>query len=171
MYFKIVEQFGPKNGEAWLKYLSSRGLQLDCFDSVDGILRADTFVPATNEDWDNVLIAEDKPSLLNSYQHALKVYRGLSGVDLVGVDIDVQKEFKPEQGLLGYEVIDSYWDVSILTNWGSDEEGLLSHHIENNGLISSLNTALSVRDIIQSRFPEDSHACECSVWAVYAVST
>lgn len=59
----------------------------------------------------------------------------------------------------------------MLTNWGTDEDILFSQHIESNGLIASVKTALEVRDNLRKLFPEDGHTCECSVWAVYKNAT
>ena len=53
MYYKIVEKFGPENGDRWERYLDCRGLDLIKFDSVDGVLRPDLFEPESNEDWKN----------------------------------------------------------------------------------------------------------------------
>jgi hypothetical protein len=58
MYYKIIERFGPEDGDKWKKYLHWRGLQLTSFDSVYGILRPDLFEPVSKEDW-NHCVNED----------------------------------------------------------------------------------------------------------------
>ena len=55
MYYKIIERFGPQDGEKWQAYLEWRGLSLSSFDSVDANLRPDLFEPVSDEDWDNCL--------------------------------------------------------------------------------------------------------------------
>ncbi len=50
MYYKIVEKFGPEDGDNWKKYIDWRGLSLIKFDSVDGILRPDLFEPDSTDD-------------------------------------------------------------------------------------------------------------------------
>ncbi len=42
MYYKIIPKFGPED-DGWKNYIDWRGLKLNRFDSVDGILRNDLF--------------------------------------------------------------------------------------------------------------------------------
>jgi len=171
MYYKIVEKFGPESGDSWSKYIAWRGLELSRFDSVDGILRRDLFIPETEEDWCNCLAEKNLPVLINNIDYANTVKNKYPGSELLGVEINIENDYVGKSDLFGYEVIDSDWDVSMLTNWGTDEEGLFSKYIESNGLIASTHTALKVRDNLRELFPEDGHACECSVWAIYAIIT
>ena len=171
MYYKIVDKFGPESGDAWSSYLSWRGLELSRFDSVDGILRGDRFTPESEDDWNNCLAEMDLPVLIKNLEYAKSIKAKHAASELVGVEINIEKDYLEKRNLLGYEVIDSEWDVSMLTNWGTDEEGLFSQYIESNALIASAQTALQVRDSLRRLFPEDAHACECSVWAVYAIVT
>ncbi len=39
-----------------------------------------------------------------------------------------------------------------------------------NGLICELAKALKIRDVLKSSYPDENHASECEVWAVYEVS-
>ena len=171
MYYKIVDKFGPESGDAWASYLSWRGLELSRFDSVDGILRGDLFTPESEVDWNNCLAEKDLPVLIKNLEYAKSIKAKHAGSELVGVEINIEKDYLEKRNLLGYEVIDSDWVVSMLTNWGTDEEGLFSQYIESNGLIASAQTALKVKDSLRRFFPEDAHACECSVWAVFAIVT
>jgi len=45
--------------------------------------------------------------------------------EIVGVELEVDQYHVPGPHFVGYDIIDGYCDVSLLTNWGTDEEGML----------------------------------------------
>jgi hypothetical protein len=169
MYYKIVERFGPEHKDKWQSYIQWRGLDLTAFDSVDGILRPDLFMPESKEDWDNCVNEDNKLNLITNLDYARKILGRYEDSVIVGVEIELEEGYGPEDGFLGYDIIDGYCDISLVTNWGTDEEDLLSEHVMTNGLIGDLNRALQIRDTLRKEFPEDAHAENCEVWAVYRV--
>lgn len=171
MYYKVVEQFGPNKGACWTDYLKWRGLNLTKFDSVDGILRKDLFNPESEADWANCVQENFKVSMITSLEYARKIQRQHDKAEIVGIEFPVDSQYKAKTGLLGFDVIDSNWDVSILTNWGTDEEGIFSNLVLKNGLLGDITQAFQIRDILRKKFPEDHHASECDVCAIYEVST
>lgn len=171
MYYKIVERFGPQDGEKWQTYLEWRGLNLASFDSVDGILRPDLFEPESDEDWHNCVNENDKLSLITNLDHAARILSRYDNPVLVGVEIDLEEGYVPKDGLLGFDIIDGYCDVSLVTNWGTDEEGIINNYVMPNGLIRDFNRALQIRNLIRKKFSEDSHAENCEVWGIYSVDT
>lgn len=169
MYYKIVERFGPEHGGRWRDYLKWRGLNLTGFDSVDAILRPNLFEPASSEDWHSCVNADFKLSLITNLDYAKRILDRYDDPDLVGVEIELEKGYVPKDGLLGFDIIDGFCDVSLVTNWGTDEEGIIDRHIMPNGLIRDLDRALQLRDLLRNRFPEDAHAENCEAWAVHEV--
>jgi len=172
MYYKIIEKFGPQDHEKWASYTQWRKLpQLTSFDSLDGILRPDLFHPESEEDWRNCVNEDFKLSLITNLAYAKKVSVRFSDVDLVGVEIELDDGYEAGSGLLGFDIIDGYCGVSLLTNWGSDEEAIMTPYIMPNGLLGNLAQSLAIRNTLRERFPKDSHACACQVWAVYKIDT
>ena len=171
MYYKIVERFGPEDREKWQNYLKWRGLTLVGFDSVDGILRPDLFQPESDEDWRNCVNENNKLSLITDLDYARRVANRFENPVLVGVEIELEEGYVPKEGLLGFDIIDSYCDVSLVTNWGTDEEGLINSFVLPNGLIGDLGRALQIRKLLRNDFSEDPHAENCEVWAVFRVNT
>lgn len=170
MEYKIIQSFGPESGERWKQYLNWRRLQLTSFDSVDSILRPDLFTPESAEEWQNCVNADNCLSLITSLEYARKLLGKYENGLIVGVERGIERDFKPDPGLLGYDIIDGYCSVSLLTNWGTDDENLFTSHLSANGLLSELELAISVRDKLRSCFSEDSHANGCTVWGVYDVA-
>jgi hypothetical protein len=170
MYYKVVERFGPQDGERWQSYLAWRGLGLDRFDSVDAILRPDLFVPQSAQDWDNCVNADDKLSLITDREYAIQVADRYDNAVLLGVEIELDEGHVPQDGLLGFDIIDEYCNVSLVTNWGTEGGSVIDDsQIMSNGLIRDFGQALQIRDLLRGRFPEDPHAGNCEVWAVYSV--
>lgn len=169
MYYKIVEKYGPQSGEKWHSYLKWRGLTLTGFDSVDNILRPDLFTPESKIDWKNCVNEDCKLSLITNIDYAKEILSRYDNAVLVGVEIELDESYVSKNRLLGYDIIDGYCAVSLITNWGSDEKGFISNDIIANGLLNDLDRALQIRDRLRQEFPEDSHAMNCGVWAIYRV--
>ncbi len=103
MYYKIIERFGPEDGDKWKKYLHWRGLQLTSFDSVDGILRPNLFEPASKEDWNHCVNEDFKLSLITHLDYAKKILRNHKNSVLVSVEIELEKvTFRKN----------NYWDMT-----------------------------------------------------------
>ena len=170
MYYKIVESFGPDKSEAWKKYIEWRGLRdLTSFQSIDGGLRQSLFHPESEEDWRHCLSADFRTDLITSLDYARMVLAKHDKAELIGVTPEVEANFSPEKGLLGYDILDCFGDISLLTNWGDDENTLLAPYITRNALVLDLSQALELRDTLRRTFPEDGHADKCDVWAVYKI--
>jgi hypothetical protein len=171
MYYKVIEKFGPEDGERWSDYLKWRGLHLTRFESVDGVMRGDLFEPKSDEDWQNCVQEDFKISLITNLEYAKKVQKQHENAEIVGIDFPEEVCYEASPELLGFDVLDSHLDVSMLTDWGTDEEGIFSHLIMENGLLGDLAEAFRIRDILRSQFPEDHHAQECHVCAIYRISS
>jgi hypothetical protein len=168
MLYRILSRFGPEDGAKWQEYLQWRGLRLDRFDSIDSILRPSLFNPETVLDWDNCVQADYRLDLITSLDYATSILGRYKNVVIVGVQPDVDSVRKTV-GLSGYDVIDAFSGISLLTNWGVDEEMIMTPHIASNGLVMEIERALAIRDELRQRFPEDDHANQCTVWGVYRV--
>ncbi len=165
MYYKIVEQFGPQNGERWQGYLTWRGLNLTRFDSVDGILRPDLFVPESREDWDNCVTENFKLSLITNLDYARAILQRFNDPILLGVEIELNEGYDPKDGLLGFDIMERECQISLVTNCGKDD--LIDDHVMPNGLIGEFEQALQIRDSLRKGCFCDGHAEHCEVWAVY----
>ena len=169
MYYKIIESFGPEDKEKWQSYIQWRDLELTSFDSVDGILRPDLFVPESREDWQNCVNEDNKLSFIMDLDYAQEILDRYDKALIVGVDIELEVGYVPAEGFLGFDIIDGYCDISLVTNWGTDEEDIFSEQVMNNGLIADLDRTLQIRDMLRKEFSEDAHAQGSEVWAIYKV--
>ena len=76
MYFKIIEKFEPES-DTWMSYLDWRKFTLYCFDSVDGMLRRDLFVPESIDDWGNCVKEDYKINLITNLPYAKKSWKNI----------------------------------------------------------------------------------------------
>jgi hypothetical protein len=169
VYYKIVRRFGPEAGDEWWSYLRWRGLDLSSFDSVDSMHRPDLFAPDSVEDWHNCINENFKLTIVTNLEYARRILDRYDSPVLIGVDIELEEGYVAGDGFLGYDIIDGDSSISLVTNCGTDEEGLFDDHIQPNGLLGDLDRALQIRDRLRRDFPADPHAADCTVWAVYKV--
>jgi hypothetical protein len=169
MYYLIVRPFGPCREPEWSQYKAWRNLpQLETFDSVDSILRPCLFTPETPEDWENCLNEDFKLHLITNVEYArARLDTFGKEAELVACEFPVEAGYKERSGLLGYDIVDGYSSISLLTNWGTDPEGIMSGHIGPNGLVNGLGEALALKACLESRFGDDPHVKGCTIWAVY----
>jgi hypothetical protein len=167
MLYKVVEKFGPFSGEAWQSYIKWRKFEFSSFDSADRMMRPDVFEPSSVEDWDNCVNEDYKFNFITNIGYAKKIQKKYPNSEIIAVDIELETERDIKEGFLGYDIIDSYYDISFLTNWGVEDLEFINSKLQKNGLISDWKTAIKLRDELRFKYSEDIHADECSVWAIY----
>lgn len=170
MYYKVVEKFGLYSGSHWSSYQEWRDFRFSSFESVDALLRPDLLEPESDEDWDNCVNEDYKLNLITNLDYALKVRSRFTDSDLVGVEIELEGPPNETSDLLGYDIVDGYCQVSLLTNWGNRNE-VINTSLGKNGLIEEFSEALRVRNYLRENFRKDGHAELCSIWAIYSTNT
>ena len=168
IYYKIVQYFGPKS-ENWPAYISWRKTNLDSFDSVDGMFRPDLFLPKSERDWVNCVNEDFKFHLITKLDYAKEIIHHYPSGNIVGVQPEINSDHICEDGITGYDIIDSHWYISLITNWKAKDRNSFCFSLMDNGLIGDLNQALQIRDFLHKKFPDDPHAKKCSVWAIYRI--
>ena len=172
MQYKIIKKFGP-GSDGWSEYAAWAGMQA-CSDfySIDHMQRTELFSPVTDEDWGNCTFTDDSRPLIGNLAYANKVCSRLESAEVVGVI----KDPKTENGiipdchiLMGYDILDGYDDISLLTNWGGLKEGIKNLKINSHGLVDDLEHAYQLEHMLRSEFLEDGHAQACNVWTVFKI--
>jgi hypothetical protein len=160
----IVESFGPENGNKWASYCEWRGLRLERFDSIDGILRPSLFRPESDEDWQHV--GREAVHYLTDLTYARAKRRELARSVLVGISFDAHDEH--DSGFKGYDLIDGSYNVSLLTNWGSDHV-LINDALGPNGLVKNWEAISRICQHVLAEHPEDGHVKGCQIVSIYGV--
>lgn len=163
MLFALRESFSPRDGPRWQTYCQWRGLKLERFDSIDGILRPSLFTPRAAEEWSEVLNEDYKIELMTSRQFAVRKRAEIGRGDVVGIAFADHNE--ADSGFLGYDLVDGCFDVSLLTNWGN-------HHafdplIGSNGLVRDRAVVAAIQGDLVRTARDDGHVEGCRVVSIY----
>lgn len=171
MLYRVLKPFGPGSGKKWEDYVSwIHHEHLESFDSVDSMLRDECFEPETEDDWANCVNEDFRLNFINNLAHARKVRDRNPGSEIVGMDLDFDESYRPSEEFRGFDILDEWVAVSLLSNWGVDDPFFESVQFESNGLIGTARVAFAIRDKLQQKYADDSHAENCQVVRVYRVA-
>lgn len=168
MLFAVVQPFSPACGEGWKGYCSWRGITFDRFDSVDRILRPSLFSPNTAADWEHVIAADFRTHLIKDYDYALEARQRIGRGDIVGLRFEDHDERHP--GFAGYDIIDGYCSVSLLTNWGNDI-ACINEALSPNALVRCLETARRIHQELLQKHASDAHVEGSQIVSVYNLTS
>jgi hypothetical protein len=172
MIYRISATFGPQSN-TWNDYIEWAGLQ-DCqaYYSIDGIMRTRLFIPESPEDWQNCVNADFNIYLITNLEYAQKILSRYSEAEILGVIENPKLSpeiIPPDHILMGYDILDEYNEISLLTNWGGKMEGIQNLNLNRYALFDDLEYAYELKEMLHRDFPQDDHAKGCEVWSVYKI--
>lgn len=165
MLFTIVEPFSPADGEKWISYCEWRGVRLERFDSIDGMLRPNLFTTPDEEDWEHVVNENFMLHLITDLPHATRKREQIGRGDLVGLRFEDHDT--SDEGFLGFDLVDGYCDVSLLTNWGNDVE-IINRSLAANALVRDWATAERIHRELKEKHGDDRHVKGSRIVSIYA---
>ncbi len=92
------------------------------FDSLDHVLRPDLFTPQSEENWQHCVKEHFKLNLITDLEYARIILMRYDDAVLVGVDIELEEGYVVKNHLLGFDILDSYCAISLVTNWIPEED-------------------------------------------------
>ena len=104
-------------------------------------------------------------SYLTDFDYALQTHVRIGKGSLVGFAYSDHDE--TIEGFLGYDIIDGYCDVSLLTNWGNDVE-IVNRSLGSNALVPTLAQAESIHKFLTSNHGDDNHVEGSRIISVYS---
>ena len=163
-FYTIVESFSPADGEKWDSYCKWRKKNFERFDSIDGVLRPNLFDRLADEDWEHIVNENFMLHLITNRVHAEKKKKEIEKGILLELRLD---DHSPEdKRFLGFDIIDGYFDISLLTNFGNDIE-FINQALGSNGLVSDLMTTESIYRKLKNEFGSDPHVEDCQIISIY----
>ena len=167
MFYSIVEPFSPEDGDKWTGYCAWRGVKFTSFDSVDGMMRPKLFrLPEEDGDWSYVTVDDGLFHLIKDYDFALKQRKVLGRGDIVGLRLKSHDEEHPD--FLGFELLDSFHDISLLTNWGNDT-AIINGALAPNGLVREWSVIKAIQTYLNANHSDDGHVEGCRIISIYRV--
>ncbi|WP_299493749.1 hypothetical protein [Acaryochloris sp. IP29b_bin.137] len=164
MLFTIVDSFSPDDGDAWTSYCQWRGVAFTRFDSIDGLLRPRLFEDPEGEDWHHIVNEDFKLHLITDYDYAVHKHSEMGQGDLVGVKFSKHDPCDPR--FLGFDLIDGYCDISLLTNWGNDVD-LINCSLSSNALVLSYQKVEAIQQELLLTSRADPHVAGCQIVSIY----
>ena len=123
--------------------------------------------PENDNEWDYVLQEHFMLQFIKEHSFAVTKIKEIGKGIIVGVKCE--KHDATSDDFLGYELLDSYYDVSLLTNWGNDHS-LINESISENGLVKSFETIQRIKNDLVSNYSEDAHAQKPNIISIYKVN-
>jgi len=164
MFYTIIESFSREDGDRWTSYCAWRGIQFERFDSIDSILRPSLCQKPEKDDWSHIVNENFMLHYFTDFDYAAAKQTKIGKGDLVGVEFHDHDE--ASQDFLGFDLIDSYHDVSVLTNWGNDVE-IVNRAISKTGLIYTRASIEEVRRELLRSHGNDAHVAGCEIVSIY----
>jgi len=172
MKYIIIKKFGP-GVDGWQDYARWAKIE-NCreYYSIDAINRERFSKPESSKYWENCVNKDFKIHLLTNLDFAKKIISDSPNAEIVGVIENPKSSdetIPPGHTLVGYDILDRYNDISLLTNCGSEDNNIKNLKLNKYALIDDLNYAYGLKEMLRKDFPDDDHAENCEVWAVYKI--
>ncbi len=164
MLYTIVDWFTPENQKQWNSYIEWRGITFERFDSIDGIMRPALFNCPDDDEWSFVVNENMMLHLMIDYDFALRKHKQIGNGELIGIRLD-QHDVESKQ-FLGFDLIDGCFDISLLTNWGNDNN-FINQSLSKNALINNYQVIKKIQNHLVKNFSSDGHVEGCQIVSVY----
>jgi hypothetical protein len=161
-------------GSSWTKYIGfSKLAHLTELVSLDEMLSGLIFEPDTREngDWDFIVWDDvHDTGLFNSLDYVIDKVKDKSKFNLLTVVKEPTEKCEnieiPRFEFVGYELLDTDYSTSALSNCGGFNETFKPTDLNHYGLIDTFDKAYDIRDRLFKNNPEEHHA-HCYVFGLW----
>jgi hypothetical protein len=164
------KRFGPSRGDDWVQYIEWSGLShIRELVSTDTMLCPTVIDHLIDEDWKHNVHADNRVFRFTDplyLKHRID-YDPLQH-NILGI-VEQPSRCESVDGnfeICGYDILDSYESISVLTNCGGFPDIFAPSEINDFGLLPDLEIANGIAARIRSTHPEDSHCEDCRVWMI-----
>jgi hypothetical protein len=168
MMFAAHKRLDPPSGERWTSYIEWSGLKhLKEVVSTDNLLCPSVITDLIDSDWKYNIHADCCTHFFRDWQYLRKridydpqLHNILGLVESPTSLVDAPDEFE----FCGFDILDSWNDISVLTNCGGFPDVFKNNEVNQFGLLNELARANEIAGVIREQNPEDPHCCDCRVW-------
>jgi hypothetical protein len=115
-------------------------------------LRPSLFDAADDSDWEHIVDESFMLHLITDLEHARHKHIQIGSGDLVALRFE--EHDTKDLDFLGFDIIDGYCSLSLLTNWGNDVE-IINRSLATNALLAEFETAQQVIEALQNTWGDD----------------
>ena len=170
--FSARQRFTPAH-PGWRSYLEFSGFtHVAEVVTLDSILCADLVETLLEEDWNHNVQADYRLTWFTDvvYLRQRLPWRADQHQILAMAENPTQQQpVPPGFEFCGFDILDGYDDISVLTNCGQflgQGSGFTPADINPRGLLPDLHRARKAAAQLRSAFPDDPHCGRCQVWQV-----
>jgi hypothetical protein len=163
-------RFGPTSGEAWGKYIQWSGLRhISELVSTDTMLCPPVIDELVDADWQHNIHADNKIYRFHDCAYLKKRINYDSARHNILAIIERPVSPTVAEGgfqFCGYDILDSYDSISVLTNCGGFPDIFAASEINRFGLLDDLVRANKIAATLRDKHQADPHCCDCRVWSL-----
>lgn len=168
--FAACQKYDPSWGDSWKKYIEWSGFHhIQEIVSTDSMLCHSLIETLIDEDWNFNVHADNRVHFFHDLDYLKRrIGTALTRANLLALFEEPTQEVEPLDGFTfcGYDILDSYDDISVLVNCGSFPTIYTPDDLNQYGLVSDLNRVRAIAQAIRDAHPEEPHCCECRVWGI-----
>jgi hypothetical protein len=163
-------KFGPASGDSWTSYIEWSGLtHISEIVSTGEILCPTVIEQLIDEDWKHNIHEDYKVFFFRDFEY-LKSRVGYDPTRHNLLAITERPTSDPCRldgfEFCGYDILDSYDSVSVLTDCGGFPEIFNATEVNRFGLLGDLSRANEIAADIRAANPDDAHCFDCRVWSL-----
>jgi len=169
-FYAAHKRFDPSCGESWSKFVEWSGFRhITELVSTDIMLCPSLINELIDEDWQYNIHADNRVYFFHDWEYLKQRinydptrHNFLSLVEPPDSSVVAPRGFE----FCGYDILDSYDSISVLTNCGGFPSIFDVREVNQFGLLGDHSRALEIAANIRRLNPEESHCCDCRVWSL-----
>ncbi len=168
--FTLRKRFTLSESSRWDGYRRFSGFcDIAELVTLDGMMCPDIVRPLRDADWQHNVHEDFRTTLFYNAEYLInrQPIDSSSNQLLAVYECPDGSEVIPEGfTVCGYDIMDSEFGNSTLTNCGPIPATFAPQDVNRYGLVSDLSDALIIRDAMHKLQPDDPHLGDCKVWLV-----
>jgi hypothetical protein len=170
--YTAIETFDPSWGETWINYVKWSGLDhLEELVSLDCMLCPSIIGDLTEEDWKYIVCEQTFYGLFRDLDHLLDRIQTDDKYQIIATireptERDLLRFIDERFDFKGHDLIEDQTRISALTNCGGFDLAFCKDDLSECGLVTELERACRIRELLVKHYPEDPHA-NCAAWAIW----
>jgi hypothetical protein len=173
--YYAVERFSPKDNIAWNKYIEFSKLEhLKEVITLDGCLCPSIIDHSHDCNCEFVKWIDDQycgAAVFNNLEWVIESVKLLESKQILLLSYEPDEyefqSFKPEGfTFCGFDLVDHIGGISALLNCGGFDKAFSSHDLSYQGLITNLNKARKIQELLCNEYPDEGHA-QCQLWGIW----
>jgi hypothetical protein len=168
--FAACQRFDQRNGDSWSRFIEWTGFQhIREIVSIDTMLCPSLIDELADEDWQYNIHADYRTSFFRDAKYLRRrIDYDCFRHNILALTKEPTSFVEPPNGFAfrGYDILDSYDSISVLTNCGAFPSIYSVEDINEYALVSDLDRVTEIASAIRKPHWDDHRRQECRVWGI-----